>query len=85
MSFITKDNKPDMVNSPPHYNSVIECIDAMKAMTENASLSVVSPHSAYCWQAAFKYIWRWPYKGKAVEDINKAIWYLERLKKELED
>jgi len=75
-----KEDLVDMVNHPPHYNSTIECIDAMSAMTENAK---VSPHAAYCWQAAFKYIWRWPYKGKSVQDIDKAIWYLTRLKEEI--
>jgi len=80
-SFYGENNPPvDMVNHPPHYNSTIECIDAMSAMTENA---VVSPHAAYCWQAAFKYVWRWPYKGKSVQDIDKAIWYLTRLKEEI--
>jgi hypothetical protein len=66
----------DYVNSPPHYNSTIECIDAMEAMTEGAA---VNTHAAYCWQSAFKYLWRWPYKKKPVEDLRKCIWYLERL------
>ena len=32
----------DYVNSPPHYNSTIECIDAMEAMTEGAAISFPS-------------------------------------------
>jgi hypothetical protein len=31
-----------------------------------------------------KYVWRYDYKGKPVEDLRKARWYLERLIEELE-
>ena len=70
----------DMVNSPPHYNQSIECIDAMKAMSDGTALP---SHQAYCWQNIFKYLWRWPYKN-GVEDLKKCRWYLDRLIKELE-
>ena len=71
----------DMVDKPPHYNTAnIECIDAMKAMSEGAD---VSPHEAYCWQNSFKYMWRWSYKN-GVEDLKKARWYLDRLIEEVE-
>jgi len=70
----------DYVNSPPHYNSTIECIDAMEAMTEGAT---VNTHAAYCWQSAFKYLWRWPYKN-GLQDLKKARWYLDRLIQEYE-
>jgi hypothetical protein len=26
-----------------------------------------------------KYLWRYDYKGKQVEDLNKATWYLNKL------
>jgi hypothetical protein len=26
-----------------------------------------------------KYVWRYRYKGKPVEDLKKARWYLDRL------
>jgi len=72
----------DMVNQPPHYNSSnIECINAMRAMVEGAD---VEPHQAYCWQNAFKYLWRWPYKN-GLEDLRKARWYLDRLIEEKEN
>jgi hypothetical protein len=45
--------------------------------------SYVEPHDAYCWQNAFKYLWRWPYKN-GVEDLKKARWYIDRLIEELE-
>ena len=67
----------DPVEHPPHYNNAgIECIDAMKAMSEGAD---VTPHAAYLWQNAFKYLWRWCYKGKPLEDLRKCRWYLDRL------
>tara|TARA_R110002153_G_scaffold32253_1_gene97709 strand:+ start:531 stop:776 length:246 start_codon:yes stop_codon:yes gene_type:complete len=72
---------PSMVNSPPHYNQSIECIDAMKAMADGTALP---PHQAYCWQNIFKYLWRWPYKN-GLEDLKKCRWYLDRLIEELEE
>lgn len=30
-----------------------------------------------------KYIWRYEHKGRAIEDVEKAMWYLNRLKDEL--
>ena len=59
---------PDMVNHPPHYTfGGIEVIDALEA-----------------WQLPFhlanavKYIARSGHKGNEIEDIRKAIWYLDR-------
>ena len=68
--------EPDMVNSPPHYcQGGIECIDALTAM--------ISPYkdpndAALSWQVV-KYLWRHPFKGKPLEDLKKARYYLERL------
>jgi hypothetical protein len=75
-------SKKDMVSSPEHYNKAggLECIDAMEAMVSEAKN--ISPHAFYCWQAAFKYIWRWHYKG-GEQDLDKAIWYLERMKEKV--
>jgi len=66
----------DRVNNPIHYNhSGIECIQAIEAMTENMSGSI-APHAAN----VLKYLWRCEYKN-GLEDIDKAIWYLNRLRK----
>jgi len=66
----------DNVNHPQHYNNgKVECIEAMEAMSRG---SKVDTHTAYLWQNAFKYLWRWPYKnGK--EDLKKAVWYINRI------
>ena len=64
---------PDNVNHPAHYETNgIECIDAMVA-----SQGVDSVMS-YCLCNAFKYIWRCQHKGNCREDIQKAIWYLNK-------
>ena len=66
----------DPVNNPTHYNQAgIECIDAIEAMTENMS-GTTAPHAANM----LKYVWRHEYKN-GLEDIDKAIWYLNRLRK----
>ena len=58
---------------------------------KNASLDSVTPAE---WDAAMtkeafkgylkgnclKYLWRMDYKGKDLEDLEKSLWYLERLK-----
>lgn len=67
------------VNYPIHYTQGdIECIDALKAATTG-----LEGIEAVCTANAIKYLWRWKRKN-GVEDIEKAIWYLKRLKKELE-
>jgi len=72
----------DVVNSPSHYNSGgIECIDAIEeSMTEEG-------FKAYCKGNVQKYLWRYEMKGKPLEDLKKAQWYLTRLIKsqEIED
>lgn len=58
----------DNVNHPPHYKghpSGVECID-------------ITEHMNFCLGNAIKYIWRADLKGKSIEDLRKAIWYIER-------
>jgi hypothetical protein len=63
----------DMVNNPPHYNqSGIECIEAIGAATDT--------YFRYYLQGnIIKYLWRFDYKGKPLEDLKKAQWYLNKL------
>ena len=61
---------PDMVNHPPHYTqhpSGVECIE-------------ITEHFNFCIGNAIKYLWRAGLKEGAdsVEDLEKAIWYIER-------
>ena len=63
----------DMVNKPPHYQSAeIECIDAIRAVTGDG-------FHHHLTGTVIKYIWRHRYKGKPLEDLKKARWYLDRL------
>jgi len=58
----------DIVNSPPHYNQgKIEVID----FVEDQSLGF---HEAQ----VIKYVCRARFKGKELEDLKKAQWYLQR-------
>lgn len=60
--------KADMVNHPPHYTSHpsgIECIQ-------------ITEHMGFNLGNALKYIWRADLKGDAVEDLEKAVWYINR-------
>ena len=67
------ENKNDNVNHPAHYTSGgIECIDGMVAAFGREYVM------HYCLCNAFKYIWRCEHKGKRAEDIQKAVWYLNK-------
>jgi hypothetical protein len=59
---------PDPINHPAHYlthRSGIECIQ-------------ITEHMSFTLGNAVKYIWRADEKGDAINDLSKAIWYLER-------
>ena len=72
----------DAINSPAHYTQSIECIDAMRAMTEGTTVPVFQ---AFLWQNSFKYLWRWPKKSvSGIKDLKKCRWYIDALIKELE-
>ena len=63
-----QESKGDPVNHPDHYNWLpkgIEVIDITEALN-------------FCLGNAVKYILRADHKGKPVEDLKKAVWYLER-------
>lgn len=63
-----KKNAKDMVNHPPHYKSHpsgVECIS-------------ITEHMNFCLGNAVKHIWRADEKGSSLEDLKKAVWYLNR-------
>ena len=71
--YYDNESKHDNVNHPAHYTSGgIECIDGMVAAFGREYVM------HYCLCNAFKYIWRCEHKGKRVEDIQKAVWYLNK-------
>lgn len=68
------------VNHPSHYTQGgIECIEAIKAATVG-----LEGIEAVCTGNAIKYIWRWKQKN-GIEDLKKAIWYINKLIEEKED
>jgi len=70
-------SKIDMVNSPPHYNQTgIECIHAISAATNTG-------FKYYLQGNILKYLWRFDYKSKPLEDLEKARWYLDKLIEEV--
>lgn len=74
-----EDKMTDVVNSPPHYsNGKVECIDYLK---DNMSWE---GYTGYLEGNCKKYLHRWRYKAKPLEDLKKARWYLDRLIGELE-
>ena len=64
----------EQVEQPPHYRQGdIEAIQAIEA-------SMSPTHfEGFLKGQVLKYLWRYPYKGKPTQDLNKAAWYLERL------
>ena len=58
----------DKVNHPSHYinhPSGVECI-------------TITEHFNFCIGNAIKYLWRSGLKQSEIEDLKKAIWYIER-------
>lgn len=70
----------DMVNHPGHYKTSngLEAIDVIEAFTEGLEgINAVDTGNA------IKYILRW-HKKNGVEDLKKAVWYINHLINRLE-
>jgi hypothetical protein len=64
----------DVVNSPPHYKSGgIEAIEGIEASMGPEA------YAGYLKGSVTKYLWRYEKKGKPLEDLKKARWFLDRL------
>jgi hypothetical protein len=71
---IVKYKMADVVEKPAHYNNgTIECIDYIK---DSMSLE---EYRGYLRGNVIKYQHRHKYKGKELEDLQKAQWYLNKL------
>ena len=74
--------EPDMVNHPPHYNSgKFETIDVIEDILNGYKGFAFVAH---CLGTTIKYIYRGPFKGKMLEDLKKARFYLDKAIKWLE-
>ncbi len=70
--------KPDMVESPPHYNAGrFEVIDVIEDAVKGAD-----GFEGACVANILKYTMRYRHKN-GLEDVKKAAWYLARLERYL--
>lgn len=69
-------------NVPEHYrgDGYITCDMALAAMLARATRMAMPPMVIFWWANAFKYLWRWAYKGDCKGDLNKAIDCIERVR-----
>jgi hypothetical protein len=65
--------RPDIINQPRHYTLGIECWDY-----------IVSHDMGFLEGNVIKYVTRYRYKGRPLEDLKKARAYLERLIRQYE-
>ena len=73
-----EEEEEDVVNNPDHYNTGrIECIEAIRESMSSEA------YAGYLKGNCMKYLWRYDYKGKPAEDLQKAQWYLAKLLQEV--
>lgn len=73
---------PDVVNHPPHYTSDpsgVECITITRHRNFNVGNAI-----KYLWRAGLKVEANKTDEAKQVEDLRKAVWYIEDEIKRLE-
>ena len=58
----------DPVNHPPHYTSHPSGVEVIQ----------ITEHMNFCLGNAIKYIMRSELKGRPIEDLKKAAWYINR-------
>jgi hypothetical protein len=58
----------DAVNHPAHYT----------AHPSGVEVITITEHMGFCLGNAVKYILRADLKGNPIEDLRKAIWYIDR-------
>lgn len=59
---------PSPVDHPDHYTSHPSGVEAIE----------ITEYMSFCLGNAMKYIWRAGQKNDQIEDLEKAIWYLNR-------
>ena len=70
--------KVDLVNHPPHYKkNKVQAIKVIEAGLGDQGFQ------DYLLGQVFKYLLRFKHKGKPIEDLEKAEWYLKMLKKKV--
>ena len=78
--FEVLEDDADMVNHPDHYTyKSTECKDIISVMTEG-----LEGEEAYYMGAVVKYLYRYPKKNNAIQDLQKAKTYIDMIIKKLE-
>ena len=72
-----EDNPSDMVNHPNHY--MVGGIEALTVIEAKLGGKSNEMYRGYLMGNVMKYLMRSPYKGKYVEDLKKAEFYLREL------
>ena len=74
IGMLTPKEEGDVVNHPDHYTEGgVEAIDVLEAKMSPMEFR------AYLYGSVLKYVLRCKYKGKELEDLRKAMWYLNKL------
>ncbi len=82
LGVISRKRNEQLRTVPEHYrgDGFITCDMALAAMLSRATRMAMPPMVIFWWANAFKYIWRWAYKGNGMADLNKAIDCIERVR-----
>lgn len=77
----------DPIKRPRHYSGAhgVEAKEAMANMVNRPlakAVVPVSPMAVFWWCAAFKYLWRWPFKN-GDQDVSKCIECLKNMQHEI--
>ena len=78
--FEVLEDDADMVHHPNHYNyKSVECKDIIDVMCEGLNGS-----EAYYMGAVVKYLYRYPKKNNAIQDLQKAKTYIDMIIEKME-
>lgn len=75
----TKSNPSDPVKKPSHYHVTVKTVEGAEANIDCLAVTETLGFNNHHYIAsAFAYIWRCLRKGRTVEDLEKAVTYLQR-------
>lgn len=61
-------DQPDAINNPGHYTWLPNGVEVIQ----------ITEHMSFCLGNVVKYVVRADHKGRPLEDLEKAAWYLNR-------
>lgn len=73
----SREQANDVVNKPQHYTyGSVDCIDYLDG---------IGLGQDFCAASVIKYVTRYKMKGKPVEDLEKAAWYVNHLLEKIKE